>query len=70
MKSILRHLMLTLWVVTACSCGRRQAATTPAGEQTERKPVIYTVSYPLQYFAQRIGGDEVDVVFPAPPDAP
>ena len=28
--------------------------------------VVYTVNYPLQYFAQRIGGDEVKVMFPAP----
>ena len=28
--------------------------------------VVYTVNYPLQYFAQRIGGDRVSVVSPAP----
>ncbi len=32
------------------------------------KLVIYTVNYPLQYFAQRIGGTHVDVHFPAPAD--
>jgi zinc transport system substrate-binding protein len=32
------------------------------------KLVIYTVNYPLQYFAQRIGGQHVDVHFPAPKD--
>jgi zinc transport system substrate-binding protein len=26
----------------------------------------YTVNYPLAYFAERIGGDQVEVVFPAP----
>ena len=30
--------------------------------------VVYTVNYPLQYFAQRIAGDHAEVVFPAPPD--
>ncbi len=30
--------------------------------------VIYTVNYPLQYFAQRIAGDHAEVVFPVPPD--
>ena len=30
------------------------------------KLVVFTVNYPLAYFAQRIGGDEVDVHFPAP----
>ena len=29
---------------------------------------IYVVNYPLQYFAERIGGDQVKVVFPVPAD--
>jgi len=29
---------------------------------------VYTVNYPLAYFAERIGGEQVEVVFPAPPD--
>jgi len=29
---------------------------------------VYVVNYPLQYFAERIGGDYVDVIFPAPAD--
>lgn len=29
---------------------------------------VYTVNYPLQYFAERIGGEYVDVIFPAPRD--
>jgi zinc transport system substrate-binding protein len=29
---------------------------------------VYVVNYPLRYFAERIGGDLVDVVFPAPAD--
>lgn len=32
------------------------------------KLTIYTVNYPLSYFAERIGGDHVTVVFPAPAD--
>ena len=30
--------------------------------------VVYTVNYPLAYFAERIGGEAVEVHFPAPPD--
>jgi zinc transport system substrate-binding protein len=30
--------------------------------------LVYTVNYPLQYFAERVGGDLVDVRFPAPGD--
>jgi zinc transport system substrate-binding protein len=29
---------------------------------------VYTVNYPLAYFAERIGSDQVKVVFPAPAD--
>jgi len=29
--------------------------------------VVYTVNYPLQYFAQRIGGEHAEVVFPVSP---
>ncbi|MBI1372170.1 MAG: zinc ABC transporter substrate-binding protein [Phycisphaera sp.] len=29
---------------------------------------VYVDSYPMTYFAQRIGGDHIDVTFPAPPD--
>jgi zinc transport system substrate-binding protein len=32
------------------------------------KLVIYTVNYPLKYFAERVGGDHVQVVFPVPTD--
>ena len=38
-----------------------------AAEAAERLSV-YTVNYPLAYFAERIGGDHVDVVFPVPAD--
>jgi len=31
------------------------------------RPAVYVVNYPLQYFAGRIAGDLVDVVFPVPP---
>ena len=30
--------------------------------------MVYVVNYPLQYFAERIGGEHVKVVFPAPAD--
>ncbi len=46
----------------------------PTGEQSIDMPkmadklVIYTVNYPLAYFAERIGNDLVEVDFPAPAD--
>ena len=32
-----------------------------------RDGVVYTVNYPLQYFAEAIAGDDLEIVFPAPP---
>ena len=37
---------------------------TPAAEPIS----IYVVNYPLKYFSERIGGDQVKVTFPAPAD--
>ena len=36
--------------------------------ETSTDATVYTVNYPLAYFAQRIGGEHVTVNFPAPPD--
>ena len=30
------------------------------------KPIVFVVNYPLAYFAQRVGGDAIDVAFPVP----
>ncbi len=38
----------------------------PLQSMADKKLTIYTVNYPLTYFAERIGGDLVNVVFPAP----
>ena len=60
--------LLAMAVFAACGEGKpRGAAPEPSLEQTGRLSV-YVVNYPLQYFAERIGGDDVDVIFPAPPD--
>lgn len=60
--------LIGLGLVTAC--GGAETANEPAGAEptaTVGGPLlVYTVNYPLQYFAQRIGRDEVEAVFPAP----
>ena len=38
----------------------------PMQATAEKKITIYTVNYPLHYFAERIGGNQVNVIFPAP----
>jgi zinc transport system substrate-binding protein len=42
--------------------------TTPANSKAADKLSVYVVNYPLKYFSERIGGEYVDVTFPAPPD--
>jgi len=39
----------------------------PLQGKAEKKLSIYTVNYPLTYFAERIGGVYVEVIFPVPP---
>jgi zinc transport system substrate-binding protein len=39
-----------------------------ADSNSSGKLSVYVVNYPLQYFAERIGGEHVNVVFPAPAD--
>jgi zinc transport system substrate-binding protein len=46
-------------------CSQEQAQQT---KPARSKPVVYVVNYPLAYFAERIGGEFVDVRFPAPAD--
>lgn len=66
--------MKRLHVVTAAvllSCGLLllafQVSCKEAGAPAGKKSV-YVVNYPLMYFAQRIAGERVKVVFPAPAD--
>jgi zinc transport system substrate-binding protein len=54
------------------ACGDREAQQSPAGTApttVAATPLrVAVVNYPLQYFAERIGGDSIEVVFPAPPE--
>ena len=40
----------------------------PLQASAEDPLTIYTVNYPLQYFAQRIAGEHAQVIFPGPED--
>lgn len=44
------------------------ASASWADSNSSGKISVYVVNYPLQYFAERIGGEQVSVVFPAPAD--
>jgi len=53
--------------ITACSDQpERGSARKATGQDT--KLSVYVVNYPLKYFAKRVGGDLVTVIFPAPRD--
>jgi zinc transport system substrate-binding protein len=51
-----------------CSDPEPADTSTPLVSTEDGKLVVYVVNYPLQYFAERIGGDLVQVEFPAPSD--
>lgn len=64
-------LIVVLVALSACETDRSSgeapaAAPGPGAIRADERLSIYTVNYPLQYFAQRIGGEVVDVSFPAP----
>jgi zinc transport system substrate-binding protein len=67
-----RHRLVIPWVtaiVTACVLAvgcTSQDVPSPDNEIALSRTTVCVDNYPLQYFAQRIAGDAVDVVFPVP----
>ena len=61
----LRKMFACVLAVAACTQSERPTDAIEAGKGL---PEVYTVNYPLAYFAERIAGESVTVVFPAPPD--
>jgi zinc transport system substrate-binding protein len=55
-------------VLTLCFAIIISILTPTVGSQASEKLAVFVVNYPLKYFAERIGGDHVKVVFPAPVD--
>lgn len=70
MKKVLSLFLFSIVAVILAACGGDDNATTDK-ETTEstNKLSIYTTVYPLQYFAERIGGEYVDVSSIYPPGA-
>jgi len=59
--------LLVILTMLSAACGGGSTEIAPTVEETTETLTVYTVNYPLAYFAERIGGDQVEVVFPAPP---
>lgn len=55
-----------LSILLLAACGREAAPSTAA--KPDGKPQVLVANYPLKYFAERIGGSAVEVVFSAPGD--
>jgi len=57
-----------LFLVALCLISLVSVPLIADGASKNDKPTVAVVNYPLKYFAERIGGDGVKVVFPIPPD--
>ena len=71
MFAIIRKVFCVILISASLCCLYSCREEPERGEKaSERagKPTVYVVNYPLQYFAERIGGDLVNVRFPAPAD--
>jgi len=71
LKKFLSLFLLSIVAVILAACGGDDNATTDkeTTEQSTDKLSIYTTVYPLQYFAEHIGGEYVDVSSIYPPGA-
>jgi len=61
MKTLFVFFMLSLLI----SCGSKQRSQE---NKPREKPVVSSVNYPLHYFAQRIGGEGIQLEYPVPAD--
>ncbi len=70
MKAETSHWKLwAMWILSGILLtGCANSSTNPQDEKTRNKPVVCAVNYPLAYFARRIGGEAIEVIFPAPAD--
>jgi zinc transport system substrate-binding protein len=69
-RSFLPILAMVL-TVSGCAQSERKGDGSPGDQDSaaeSRALSVYTTNYPLAHFAERIGGDAIDVVFPAPAD--
>ena len=63
----MKLLTMLACVLMVAACTQDKQASEDS-EAPRYPPRVYTVNYPLAYFAERIAGGSVKVVFPVPPD--
>jgi zinc transport system substrate-binding protein len=56
--------VLVVGMLALAGCDRGGPPAGSPGASAKALPVVYVANYPLDYFARRIGGDAVTVVFP------
>jgi zinc transport system substrate-binding protein len=68
--TLLRSTLLAAFALLVLSCGQAPDDVETAADRgpATARLSVYTVNYPLAYFAERIGGDLAEVSFPAPSD--
>ncbi len=66
--AIHRIIVLTMCLLVMAACEQAKEQPVVVGPAAGEILNIYTVNYPLAYFARRIGGEFVTVSFPAPAD--
>ena len=59
---MIRFRLLAMLLALACSEPERE----PTPQRAPGPLSVWVVNYPLQYFAERIGGERVEITFPAP----
>lgn len=66
MRAVGRAAVAVAACVLLAACGVDDSATTSEGERS--KPVVYTTFYPLTWMANRLAGDDAEIVCPLPDD--
>ncbi len=67
MRQALTRTALVAWLLLL-ACSQQAGETVPPVSKQGGPLSVYVVNYPLQYFAERIGGEHVNISFPAPAD--
>jgi len=68
MKKQIQRFALGFMILLCAACAPNSESGRSKAKSAKLRPSVYVVNTPLHYFAQRIGGENMDIVFPAPPE--